>query len=631
MSLPALTATEVYDQAFRAGLRPDPLLTVSEWADRYRRLSGKSASEPGPYRTERTPYLKEIMDALSPLSLVERVVVMKGAQLGFTEAGNNWIGYVIHKAPGPMLAVQPTVEMAKRNSKQRIDPLIEESEALRELVKSPRSRDSGNTVLAKEFPGGVLVMTGANSAVGLRSMSARYLFLDEIDAYPGDVDGEGDPINLAQARTNTFARRKVFLVSTPLVTGSSRIEAAFAESDQRRYWLPCPHCGEFQVLEFERLRWPKGEPQKAAYHCKACEQPIYNHHKAWMLPRGEWRPEGKGDGRTRGYHLSSLYSPVGWYAWERAAEDWEKAQKDVERLKSFINLVLGESWQERGEAPDWQPIYERREDYRIGTVPEGGLFLTAGADVQKDRIEVEVVAWGRGKENWSVDYRVLMGDIAEGAVWRELDEVLDAEFGGLPIRVLCIDSGYNPQIVYDWAHRHPQASWGPAGARASHPRTVVAVKGTSRTDRLIVNASVADAASKRRAVRVRTIGTPVAKSQLYSWLRLAKPTEESGETYPAGFAHFPRYEEEYFRQLTAESLVKGAWVKDPNRRNEALDCRVYARAAAAIYGIDRFTERHWRELEAARPSAAAMPESDTEPRSPRPVRRVMVRSPYMNR
>ncbi|HPT29222.1 MAG TPA: phage terminase large subunit family protein, partial [Bryobacteraceae bacterium] len=174
----AQTATEVYNEAFDSGLRPDPLLTVSEWADRYRRLSGKSASEPGPYRTDRTPYLREIMDALSPLSNVERVVATKGAQLGFTEAGNNWVGYVVHKSPGPMMLVQPTVEMAKRNSKQRIDPLIEESGPLRQLVKSPRSRDSGNTVLSKEFPGGVLVMTGANSAVGLRSMAVRYLFLD---------------------------------------------------------------------------------------------------------------------------------------------------------------------------------------------------------------------------------------------------------------------------------------------------------------------------------------------------------------------------------------------------------------------------------------------------------------------
>src|SRR6185312_11399439 len=214
--------------------------------------------EAGRWRTARTPYLREIMDALSSSSPYERVVFMKGAQIGGTECGNNFVGYVIHHAPGPIMSIQPTVEMAKRNSKQRIDPLIEESPVLRNLVQSPRSRDSGNTILSKEFPGGILVMTGANSAVGLRSMAARYLFLDEVDAYPGDVAGEGDPIALAMARTRTFARRKVFLCSTPKITGMSRIEAAWEESDQRLYWLPCPVCREFQVLKFAQLRWPKG-------------------------------------------------------------------------------------------------------------------------------------------------------------------------------------------------------------------------------------------------------------------------------------------------------------------------------------------------------------------------------------
>ena len=293
------TAEEIYYAAAAAGARPDPLLTISQWADKYRKLSQRASAEPGPWRTDRTPYLREIMDCLSPSSTVERVVFMKGAQIGGTECGNNWIGYVIHQSPGPMMAVQPTVEMAKRNSKQRVDPLIEESDVLRDLVQSPRSRDSGNTVLSKEFPGGVLVMTGANSAVGLRSMAARFLFLDEVDAYPGDVEGEGDPVNLAMARTRTFARRKVFLCSTPKITGMSRIEAAYEESDQRRYWVPCPICREFQVLKFAQLRWPKGHTEKTVYVCEHCGQELQNHQKQWMLPRGEWR-DGRGGRRQDG-------------------------------------------------------------------------------------------------------------------------------------------------------------------------------------------------------------------------------------------------------------------------------------------------------------------------------------------
>ncbi|PJN94732.1 phage tail protein, partial [Amaricoccus sp. HAR-UPW-R2A-40] len=245
-------------RAWGSGLRPDPDLTVSEWADRHRMLSGRASAEPGRYRTVRTPYMREIMDRLSPGDPTQRVVFMKAAQVGATEAGNNWIGFAIHQAPGPMLAVQPTVDLAKRNSRQRIDPLIDESPELRERVKPARSRDAGNTMLSKEFAGGILIMTGANSAVGLRSTPARYIFLDEVDAYPASADEEGDPVTLAEARSLTFAhRRKVLLVSTPTIRGLSRIEREYEASDQRRYFVPCPHCGHAQWLKFDRLRWQK--------------------------------------------------------------------------------------------------------------------------------------------------------------------------------------------------------------------------------------------------------------------------------------------------------------------------------------------------------------------------------------
>jgi phage terminase large subunit GpA-like protein len=245
-----------------AMLRPPPQLTVSQWAERHRILGSRASSEPGPWRTSRTPYLREVMDALSAVHPARRVVFMKGAQVGATESGNCWLGYILHHVPAPALAVQPTVELAKRFSRQRIDPLLEETPALKERVAPARARDSGNTLLSKEFPGGILVLTGANSAVGLRSMTARFLFLDEIDAYPGDVEGEGDPIALAEARARTFGwRRKAFLVSTPTIAGRSRIEREYAASDQRRYFVPCPHCGEMQWLKFERLRWEKGDPR----------------------------------------------------------------------------------------------------------------------------------------------------------------------------------------------------------------------------------------------------------------------------------------------------------------------------------------------------------------------------------
>ena len=357
-SIFAFDGADALLRAWGGGLKPDPLLTVSEWADRYRMLSSRAAAEPGRYRTRRTPYMKDIMDALSPGHPAQRIVFMKAAQVGATEAGNCFLGFIIHQAPGPALAVQPTVELAKRNSRQRIDPLIEESPALRDKVKPARSRDAGNTMLSKEFAGGILIMTGANSAVGLRSTPARYIFLDEVDAYPASADEEGDPVSLAEARSLTFAhRRKVFLASTPTIRGLSRIEREYEASDQRRYFVACPHCGREQRLKFERLRWEKGKPETAAYVCEGCDAAIAEHHKTAMLEEGEWRATAtSADPATIGFHLSALYSPAGWLSWERIARAWEAAQGSDEAIRAFRNTILGETWVETGEAPDWRRL-----------------------------------------------------------------------------------------------------------------------------------------------------------------------------------------------------------------------------------------------------------------------------------
>ncbi len=528
---------------------------------------------------------------------------MKGAQIGGTEAGNNWIGYVIHHAPGPMLAVQPTVDMAKRWSKQRVSSLIETTPALRDRVKEARSRDSGNTIQSKEFPGGILVMTGANSATGLRSMPVRFLFLDEVDAYEFDVDGEGDPVGLASQRTITFANRKIFLVSTPTIQGFSRIELEYEQSDRRRWFVPCPECDEYQVLDEKQLRWPSGEPEKALYFCIHCGSAIPSHRKQWMNARGEWRAEASGLGLAAGFHLSGLNSP--WLSWAQIAER-KVAAKDDAAMKVYVNTIEARTWTESGEAPEWQRLYDRREDYRIGEVPAGGLFLTAGVDVQKDRLELEIVAWGRDRESWSIDFRVLPGDPAKAEVWAAMDSLLGETFthangNSLPIMKLAIDTGYSTQEVYDWV-------------RKQQSDRVLAVKGVERLSAAIGSPSHMDVTSKgkrkRRGLLVWPVGSSFSKSELYGCLRKDKPTDdetEAGKSYPAGYCHFPKHGEEYFKQLTAERLVT---VKDrrgfPHRewrklreRNEALDCRVYARAAASAVGIDRFNESVWLKLEVA--------------------------------
>ena len=610
----ATSSIESFDAAiyiadqFYKGAEPDSYMSVSEWADAYRMLSSKSASEPGRWRTARTPYLKEIMDCLSPKSPIQKVVFMKGAQIGGTECGNNWIGYIMHKAPGPIMAVSPTVDMAKRNSRQRIDPLIEECTALKSVVSSPKAKDKGNTILSKDFQGGVLVMTGANSAVGLRSMPARYLFMDEIDGYPPDIDGEGDPILLAERRTATFSKRKkIFLVSTPTIKGLSNIEREFGMTDQRYYVVPCPYCHNFQRLVWENIR---STEEAVMYECEHCHTLIAEHYKTQMLANGFWQPSAPGDGISAGFHLSSLYSPVGWLSWKECVDIYEKAKKNPTLMQGFQNTILGETYEQESDAPEWQRLYEQREDYKVGTIPFGGLFLTAGVDIQKDRIECEVVAWGRQKQSWSVEYFVLDGDTAKPEVWKKLQNVLFKDYPHesgitLPIRVMCIDSGYATQDVYSFVKDYSQAFWGGSGARASQPHTVVAIKGQSRDTAMLLSTSKAD--TKKKGLKVWNVSGPVIKTELYRWLRMQRVGEDASQF---GRCHFPQYAEEYFKQLTAERQVvritngypKPVWEKDPTRRNEALDCRVYARAAAAIYGLDRMSERGWQELEALIPS-----------------------------
>jgi phage terminase large subunit GpA-like protein len=596
----------------------DQKLTVSEWADLHRVLSTKAAAEPGRWRTSRTPYLREILDALSPDSPVTDIWTIKGAQLGFTECGINWVGYVIDHAPGPMLFVQPTVDMANRAVRQRIDPLIDDTPQVARKVGPKRAKDGGNSLSEKHFPGGVIVMAGANSAAGLRSMPVRYLFLDEVDAYPGDLDGEGDPVALAHARTRTFRRAKRLHVSTPTVRGASRIEAGFLQTDQRRYFVPCPHCGEFQLIDWKRIRWDRDNLKAPAWlECVANGCVIAERHKPRMLGAGEWRPtaetlEGVG-ANVRGYHISSLYSPLGWYSWTNARDDFLEVKDDPARLKTWTNTVLGETWVERGDAPPWRRLYARREPYPMGSVPEGGRVLTAGADVQKDRIEVEVRAWGPRMESWSIDYRVFDGDTADvdgpNSPWARLSALLSESFSSesgtpLQVRMLAVDSGFQTQAVYHWARSKPQDR-------------VAVVKGTSNGQAIVQMPRYVDVtwAGKRirRGMRVWSVGVDIAKGELYGWLRTEEPSDS--EQKPVGWLHFPEYGEEYFRQLTAEELVSRPkrtghlhfeWVKR-RERNEALDCAVYARAAAAIVGVDRMVDADRHSLLARRPGSQPTP------------------------
>ncbi len=559
---------EVWAESTEA-LLPPPRLTVSEWADTHRILDSTSP-EPGQWRTSRTPFLREIMDSLSPSSPCERTIFMKSAQCGGTEVLLNVCGYLMHHAPAPTLLVQPTVDMAKRFSKHRLDNMIESTPALRGRVKSPRSRDSGNTIAMKEFAGGVLILTGANSAVGLRSLPAKYVLADELDGWPLDADGEGDPLALAVKRTVAFgSQRKILAVSTPTLEGVSRIEALYKQSDQRQFFLPCPRCDYYQTLAWSRIEWPKDEPEQARFRCEGCGELIDNHEKAGMLARGQWRPGARGDGRTRGYRINALYAPVGWPSWGDLAREFIEAHKTRETLQVFINCVLGETWRDENALPlDADALHNRREPF-AAEVPSGAALLTCGVDVQDDRLEVEVVGWGRGEESWSVAYHVLHGDTGQADVWADLDRLLVRQWRhesglDLPISATCIDSGFEMGQVIEFT-------------RPRMNRRVYAIKGQAGFGKPIW---------PRRASRgvqrgeFFLIGSDTAKERVYSKLRVEKPGP--------GFCHFPiDRDADYFRQLTAERIVvrqrgtrsERVFMKPGGVRNEALDCRGYATAA----------------------------------------------------
>jgi phage terminase large subunit GpA-like protein len=595
---------EVRSGRFADGLLPDDILEVDEWSDRHRVLSSKSSAEPGSWKTERTPYLKEIMKCLSDTHSVQKIVFMKSSQIGGSETGNNWIGYVIDQCPAPTMVLQPNDGLAKRYSKQRLDTMINESPRLRGKIVSKSARDSRNTLLMKEFHGGFLIIAGAISASGLKSMPIKNEFLDEIDSYPQDADGEGDPVDLAIARTRTYARRKIFLNSTPTIEGRSRISSEYDQTDQCKYFVPCPHCNHYQVLKWSGVKWPKAQPHKAEYECESCHALIPEYNKTKMLAAGEWRPTNleHSNPKVRGFHISALYSPVGWFSWADAAEQFLKSKKDPLKLMVFVNTVLGETWKEEGDAPDYEEIYRRRERYAIGTLPDGVLFLTAGVDVQKDRIELEIVGWGRDGQTWSIDYMEISGDTSQLEAYAPLDDLLNESFGfasnpraRLPIKILAIDSGYNTQTVYNWARKHPGR--------------VMAVKGSSSQPVILSGGKPIDVTYQgktyKRGIKLWHVGVSMAKIEFYGWLRLKSPLEP-GEKFKSGYCHFPEYQMEYFRMITAEQLrmrkVKGHSVYEWHKvfeRNEALDARVYARAAASLVGFDRFDVHNWEELENA--------------------------------
>lgn len=559
-------------------LKPPPNRTLSQWADEYRRLSPESSAEPGRWQTTKAPYQREIMDAVSDIH-TQKVIVMSAAQTGKTDAFvMNTIGYYMHYDPSPIMVLEPTIQMAEATSKDRLSPMLRDTPVLNDKVND-KSRNSGNTILQKLFPGGHVTLVGANSPASLASRPIRILLADEVDRYPPSAGNEGDPLMLAMKRLTTFWNKKIVCVSTPTIKGISRIEAEYEHSTQETWHIPCPQCGALQELKWANIIFDKNDLSVISHSCDSCGA---------VSPETEWKrssAEGKyiakhPDRKTRGFHLNALASL--FVPWSEIVEKFllandEKKKGNIQPLKVWTNTEMGECWEEEGSQMDENELYSRREIYDC-EVPEDVLVLTCGVDTQDDRFELEIVGWGVEKENWGIRYMKIYGDPKQEEIWEELDRVLDQTFtradgAKMKIACACIDSGgHFATEVYRFCKKRTA-------------RNIFAIKGRGGADVPYISKPTT---SNRVKAPLFTIGVDTGKSLLYQRLEVDEP----GPNY----CHFPAeeekgYDEEYFKGLTSEKMVltykKGVaqyiWVKKTaHARNEPFDCRDYASAAVEI-------------------------------------------------
>jgi hypothetical protein len=606
----------IYRQAFAEGLRPPAAMTVSEWADEHRILSGKGSAEKGPWRTDRTPYLREPMDCLSPGSPWRRVVLMFGSQMGKTEVVLNWLGAIIHLWPAPSLLVQPTIDMAKRLNRQRLDPLLSETPVLRELVAPARSRDSGNTMFSKEFRGGQYVLTGANSGSALQSMPAANLAADEVSSYPMEADDKGDPLENAEARTTTFPMGRVLITSTPGTRGACRVTKEFEErSDRRQYAVLMPCCGSLEVLRWrEHMQWdrPDGE---VWCRCPACGERVAQHHKTSMLLGGQWRASAKGDGQTAGFHLPGWYAPAGWTSWELIRDEFLRAKEDPLLLKGWVNKRAAEAWEDEAVARvNAEGLLGRvaTDGHEAGKAPEGVLLLLMAVDVQDTWLETTVWGVGRGEELWRIWHGKVEGDPAQDEVWEQIETIRVTEWpraggGVMKVRHCGVDTGgHFTQEAYEYCRRHARDG-------------AVALKGSStRAAPVLSKGKKVDVNWRGKVLKAGVVlylvGTDTLKRTIYA--RLAKDGRGPGTV------HFDdATDEAYLQGLTCERLVpryvKGfqvlEWQKPSGARNEPLDLLVYCLALLELVKRRYNRATMWDQL-AGSVDASAKVEAKPAPR-----------------
>lgn len=581
-------------------LRPRPRLSVSAWADANRILGEKASAEPGPWRTARVELTREIMDALSLDAPAERVVVMKPGQGGGTEVAVNWVGYVADhvRIAKPMAIFVPTDTLRDDWVVQRLRPMFETTASLRAKVDVSKSRDGSNRLDRIDYPGGILFLLAAGSGTNLESRPICFVVADEIDRFGWDVSGRGDPLELIRTRQATFPRRKTLLLSTPEVEGASRIEAEYAASDQCRRYLPCPHCGEFQALEWEQVQWSP-DLEQVWYVCAISGCVIEEHDKPAMLAAGQWRatyPERP----IRGFHWNALYAPPGLgFSWSDLVRQWLKAQGNDQALQVFRNERLALPWADRRTAVHLDDLAARAEPYPLRQVQPGVGLITAGVDVQDDRLAVQVVGWGAGGTWWTLDYVELPGDPGRPEVWVALTDLLGrslgAASGGLaPIEGIAIDMGGHHTEAVKAFVRSTRLSRCIAILGSRHRLNVV-LSAPRKVDYTVLGRVV------RHGMRYHQVGTELAKDALYHALR-TDADHAPGERR----AHFPRdlvppppEPSPWLAGLTSEVWNPRRHRYEPKRGqgrgNEPLDTWVYAYAVAhhPEIRLDRLRPSDW--------------------------------------
>lgn len=607
-----------------AGIVPPDNLTVTEWAESKRRLSTESSAEPGPWRTSRTPYLREPMDSFTDPK-VRHIVLVAASQVGKSEFMNNAIGYIIDEDPGSILFVHPTTIDAKEYSKLRIAPMIRDSPTLRKKVSDPKSRDSGNTILQKTYPGGILTMCGSTEAHALASKPIRYVFGDERDRWALSAGNEGDPWDLAMARQTTFYNAKAVEVSTPTIKNASAIEAAYATGTMERWKSRCPHCGKYHEIRWSDIRFEHTENVVAGkktykvsnilYVCPGCacvstEAEMKRAHAKWEADNPDAYEQG-----TRSFWLNAFVSQ--WASWESIILKYLNAIGSSRKMQVVYNTCFGECWEDRGDIEDEDSLMARREDYGTNEddtpveLPQGVLVLTAGVDTQDDRMEYEIVGHGHFGETWGIEKGIIMGRPDDDATWDKLDDMVFSRtlhfMDGIGLRVsmsFVDEGGHFTQDVRMQCRRRVG-------------KQVFCIKGISGPDRpftgppkqqkIVVNKLAVGTCWQYQ------LGVDSGKQIIMDNLSVQTPGKK--------YCHFPArddYGAAYFKGLLSERLIYDAnrkqpwiWVKIPgHERNEALDCRNYALAAfkALPVNLDEI-DRRLKEARGQAPKQTAVKHS----------------------